>query len=189
VSSRSLTATPEFAQDSPLIAEAYEIAVDAHHGSRRRHDTNIDHPAAVGELLSREGFDDEVVAAALLHDVVEDTDTDMAEISQRFGPGVGELVEAMTEDASIEPYEARKAEHRARVARHSSRAAAIYAADKLAKTNALRRDGGPVSDQKLHHYRQTLIELSAAHPELPFLAELEEGLRALDAEREHAGRR
>ena len=114
-----LTATPEFAQDSRLIAEAYEIAVDAHHGSRRRNDTNIDHPAAVGELLSREGFDDEVVAAGVLHDVVEDTDTEMAEIAQRFGPGVGELVEVMTEDASIEPYEARKAEHRARVARHS----------------------------------------------------------------------
>jgi (p)ppGpp synthase/HD superfamily hydrolase len=184
-----LTATSEFAQGSRLIAEAYEIAVDAHHGLRRRNDTNIDHPAAVARLLHHEGFDDEVVAAALLHDVVEDTDTEMEEIVERFGPGVGELVDVMTEDASIEPYEARKAEHRARVARHSYRAAAIYAADKLAKTRALRRDGGPVSDTRLRHYRQTLIELREADPELPFLVELEEGLRALDAERDHAGRR
>jgi (p)ppGpp synthase/HD superfamily hydrolase len=186
---RSSTATPEFAQGSRLVEDAYELAVDAHHGSRRRNETNIDHPAAVGQLLHREGFDDEVVAAALLHDVVEDTDTHMEEIVERFGPRVGELVCVMTEDAAIEDYEERKAEHRARVASHSSRAAAIYAADKLAKTSALRHEGGPVSDAKLHHYRQTLIELRHAHPELPFLVELEEGLRALDAGREHAGRR
>ena len=184
-----MLASPEFIRGSPLLEEAYELAVEAHHGARRRNDTNIDHPAAVGRLLQAEGFDDEVVAAALLHDVVEDTDTDLAEIAERFGPRVAELVCVMTEDASIEPYEERKGEHRARVAGHSSRAAAIYAADKLAKTQALQHDGGRISEAKLHHYRQTLIELREAYPELPFLAQLEEALRALDADREHAGHR
>jgi (p)ppGpp synthase/HD superfamily hydrolase len=184
-----LTAIPDFAQGSRLREEAYELAVDAHHGARRRSDTDIDHPAAVGRLLDEQGFDDEVVAAALLHDVVEDTDTDLEEIGERFGAGVYELVCVMTEDASIEPYEDRKAQHRARVAGHSSRAAAIYAADKLAKTSALRHDGGPISETKLHHYRQTLMELREAYPELPFLDRLEEELRALDAGREHASRR
>ena len=101
--------------------------------ARRRNSTNIDHPAEV-ELLHDAGYDDEVVAAALLHDVIEDTDTDLTEVGDRFGPRVAELVCVMTEDASIEPYEERKAEHRARVSDHSARAAAIYAADKLAKT-------------------------------------------------------
>jgi (p)ppGpp synthase/HD superfamily hydrolase len=182
-------AIPEFIQGSRLREEAYELAVDAHHGARRRNDTDIDHPAAVGRLLDEQGFDDEVVAAALLHDVVEDTDTDLGEIGDRFGPGVLELVRVMTEDGSVESYEERKAEHRARVAGHSSRPAAIYAADKLAKTSALRHDGGPISDTKLHHYRRTLLELKEAYPELPFLDRLEEELRALDAEREHAGHR
>jgi hypothetical protein len=95
----------------------------------------------------------------------------------------------MTEDDSIEPYEVRKAEHRARVSEHSTRAAAIYAADKLAKTRALHHDeGGNLSEAKLDHYRRTLIELREAHPELPFLDELEGALRALDADREHAAR-
>jgi (p)ppGpp synthase/HD superfamily hydrolase len=184
-----LTAPPEFAQGSRLLQEAYELAVDAHHGTRRRNATDIDHPAAVGGLLQAEGFDDEVVAAGLLHDVVEDTDTDPSEIVERFGPEVGELVSTLTEDASIEPYEERKAEHRARVAANGSDAAAIYAADKLAKVRALRGEGAEVPDAKLDHYRRTLEELREAHSELPFLGELEDGLRALDTERKHTARR
>jgi predicted HD phosphohydrolase len=186
----SLDGIPGFAQGSRLLEEAYELAADAHHGARRRSDTNIEHPVEVGRLLHDEGFDDEVVAAALLHDVVEDTDTDLGEIGDRFGPRVAELVCVMTEDASIERFEQRKAEHRARVADHSSRAAVIYAADKLAKTRALHHDdGGPLSDARLDHYRQTLIELREAYPELPFLEELADALRALDADREQVGRR
>jgi (p)ppGpp synthase/HD superfamily hydrolase len=184
-----MIARPEFLRGSRILEDAYELAAESHHGARRRNETNIDHPAAVGRLLHAEGFDDEVVAAALLHDVVEDTDTDLGEIGDRFGPRVAELVCVMTEDPAIERYEERKAEHRARVAGHSSRAAAIYAADKLAKTQALHSDGGRLSEAKLHHYRQTLIELREAYPELPFLAQLEEALRALDADREGAGRR
>ena len=184
-----LNADPEFVRGSPLLEEAYELAVDAHHGARRRNDTDVDHPVAVAMLLEGRGFDEEVVAAALLHEVLEDTATERSEITERFGPGVADLVRVMTEDASIEPYEERKAEHRARVARHSSRAAAIYAADKLAKTSAIRHHGGPISDHKLHHYRQTLVELRRAYPELPFLNELDEGLRKLDAERDQLSRR
>jgi (p)ppGpp synthase/HD superfamily hydrolase len=180
---------PAFAQGPRLLEEAYELAAEAHHGARRRNSTNIDHPAEVGRLLHDAGYDDEVVAAALLHDVIEDTETDLAEIGDRFGPRVAELVCVMTEDDSIEPYEVRKAEHRARVSEHSTRAAAIYAADKLAKTRALHHDeGGNLSEAKLDHYRRTLIELREAHPELPFLDELEGALRALDADREHAAR-
>ena len=185
----ALNADPEFVRGSRLLEEAYELAVDAHHGARRRNDTDVDHPVAVAMLLEERGFDDEVVAAALLHEVLEDTATERSEITDRFGPGVAELVRVMTEDASIEPYEERKAEHRARVADYSTRAAAIYAADKLAKTRALHHDeGGNLSEAKLDHYRRTLIELQEAHPELPFLEDLEEALQDLDADRQHAAR-
>jgi (p)ppGpp synthase/HD superfamily hydrolase len=178
---------PQFARGSRLLEDAYELAVDAHCGSGRKGDTGIDHPTAVAELLGERGFDQEIVAAGLLHDVLEDTDTVQDEIVERFGPEIGELVAVMTEDASIEPYEARKAEHRARVA--PSAAAPIYAADKLAKTRALRNDGGEISDAKLDHYRRSLARLREAQPDLPFLLELEENLSAIDADRQHATRR
>jgi len=183
-----LPGVPQFARGSSLLEEAYELADDAHCGPGRRKNTGIDHPAAVAKLLDEHGFDPEIVAAGFLHDVLEDTDTDPNEIVVRFGPEVGGLVAAMTEDDSIEAYEARKAEHRARVAANSG-AAAIYAADKLAKTRALMNGGASVSDAQLDHYRRTLIELRESQPELPFLPELEENLRAIDADRQHAGRR
>jgi len=164
------------------------VADDAHSGPGQRKDTDIGHPAAVAKLLDEHGFDQEVVAAGLLHDVLEDTDADADEIVERFGPAIGELVAVMTEDDSIEPYEARKAEHRGRVVAHSG-AAAIYAADKLAKTRALLDGGGSVSEARLDHYRRTLVALREAQPELPFLPELEENLRAIDADRQHAARR
>ena len=180
---------PEFARGSRLLEDAYELALDAHCGSGRTGDTGIDHPTAVAALLDEQGFPPEVIAAGLLHDVVEDTATRQEEVVERFGPEIGGLVAVMTEDRSIEPYEERKAEHRARVSEHSTRAAAIYAADKLAKTRALHQDeGGNLSEAKLDHYRRTLIELREAHPELPFLEELEEALQDLDADRQHAAR-
>ncbi|MGH2962811.1 MAG: HD domain-containing protein [Solirubrobacterales bacterium] len=180
---------PAYVQGSPLIGEAYELAADAHSGPGRKKGTDLAHPIAVGMLLHERGYDDEVIAAGLLHDVLEDTDADVSEIAERFGPGVAALVTVLTEDASIPEYEDRKAEHRERVAGGGQLAAAIYAADKLAKMRGIREDGVDVPDEKLEHYRQTLVELRGAHPELPFLADLEGELRAADGRRERVGRR
>jgi (p)ppGpp synthase/HD superfamily hydrolase len=184
-----LAQVPEFAHGSPLLEEAYELAVDAHTGPGRRKQTDPAHPIAVGVLLHEHGYDEEVVAAGLLHDVLEDTDTDVSEIADRFGPHVAALVIVLTEDAAIADYADRKAEHRARVAGDGETAAAIYAADKLAKARGIRDGGTDVSDEKLEHYRQTLVELRGAHPELPFLADLEGELRAVNGRRERVGRR
>ena len=168
---------PRFITESELLDSAYELARWAHQGVASEGDTQIDHPLAVAELLYAEGFDHRVVAAALLHDVVEDTIVDLDSISERFGAEVAELVAEMTEDEAIESYPQRKAEHRDRVSR-DRRAAAIYAADTLASTRALRSaDDAP--DQQLDHYRKTLRKLSEEHPDLPFLAELESELAAI----------
>jgi GTP diphosphokinase / guanosine-3',5'-bis(diphosphate) 3'-diphosphatase len=169
---------PRFAGTSPLLVGAFALARAAHHGPRRRGDTDIDHPVAVAALLHERGFSDQVVAAALLHDVVEDTATDHYEIRCRFGPEVGHLVAEMTEDERIEPYERRKAEHRDRIAR-DSRVAAIYAADKIANARAYRGAGETPPREKLDHYVETLRKLSETHPELPFLRELGEELARL----------
>lgn len=170
---------PEFARGSPLLEGAFGLAQDAHHGPRRRGDTDIEHPARVAELLAERGFDETIVAAALLHDVLEDTDTDLEEIEERFGPQVARLVAVMTENERIEPYEKRKAEHRHRVVRDRS-VAAIYAADKLSRTEALlASDPASTEQPRLDHYVRTFRELCDTYPDLPFLDELHRELELI----------
>lgn len=126
---------------SDLVKEALATAQRAHAGQLRRGSDGrpfIEHPIAVAELLVGERQGDEVLAAALLHDVVEKSDTDLASVSDRFGDAVATLVGAMTEDESIASYEDRKEEHRRRVADAGAAALAIFAADKLTNVAMLR---------------------------------------------------
>jgi (p)ppGpp synthase/HD superfamily hydrolase len=125
---------------SGLVKDALELARHAHAGQLRRGSDGhpfIDHPTAVAEKLCG-GYSDEVLAAALLHDVVEKSETEMPEIRVRFGDIIADLVEAMTEDETIPSYEERKEEHRRRVAEAGSAALAIFAADKLTNVAMLR---------------------------------------------------
>lgn len=169
---------PEFASGSPLLEAAYRVAHEAHQRRRKDGGDDVSHPVAVAAVLKREGFDDVIVAAGLLHDVVEDTSVDLAEISSRFGPQICELVDEMTENEAIDDYRERKAEHRARVSR-DPRAAAVYAADKLARARQLEETGESPSPERLEHYLETLRMLRERHPELPFLGELEAELGRL----------
>ncbi len=169
---------PEFAAASPLLAGAYRFAREAHHGPRRTGDTDLDHPVAVARLLHDAGFAQDVVAAALLHDVVEDSATDVHEVRERFGARVADLVAGMTEDQSIEPYERRKAAHREQVRGAGRDTAAVFAADKL--VNARDMAGVPTADDaKLDHYERTLEALCAKHPDLEFLGALRHELLEL----------
>ena len=172
-----MTDPPKFVTASPLLTDAYELARAAHHGPAREGDTDIDHPLLVAEVLADSGFDEDVVAAALLHDVVEDTAVDLPSLAEAFGPEICQLVAEMTEDASIESYPERKAEHRTRIVR-DRRVAAIYAADKLATARVL-TDPDEVSPEKLDHYLKTLRLLGDRHPDLPFIEELNTELTEL----------
>lgn len=130
------------AAESALIRDALELAERAHAGQVRSGSGGmayIHHPVAVAELLAEHGYGEQTVAAALLHDVVEDSETTVGEIATRFGEPVAELVEAMTDDESVEPYERRKDELRRRVREAGGDAPAIYAADKLSNVRVLRR--------------------------------------------------
>ena len=168
---------PELARESPLLQEAFEFARWAHHGPRRQDRTDVSHPLAVAELLHEEEWPEEVVAAALLHDVIEDTSTELDEIGERFGSQVCGLVRQMTEDDSIGDYRERKAEHRSRAARNGD-VAAIFAADKLA--NAREVDApDSLPGEKLEHYLATVQVLCTTHPELPFLSDLQAELERL----------
>jgi GTP pyrophosphokinase len=176
---------PAFTERSELLQRAYAYAYEAHCGPDSIDDTQIDHPAAVAELLFDAGFDDDVVAAALLHDVVEDTTRGLEDIDGRFGERIGDLVDTMTEDESVADYEERKSEHRRRALASGSAPAAIYAADKLARVRRYLAADDSVPEEKLLHYRRTLVLYSRTRPELPFLDALARELPELE-EREAA---
>ena len=126
----------------------------------------------MAQLLRGRDYPDGVVAAGVLHDVVEDTGTDLPELEREFGPDVCRLVAAVTEPVPIGAYRERKALLRAAVADAGPDALAIYAADKIAKTRELRlrlaRDPDAVSDpEKVDHYHRSLALLEArlgGHP-------------------------
>ena len=179
---------PDFVAGRELVARAYEHARGAHGGPASHADgTTIEHPVAVARLLDGAGFGDEVVAAALLHDVVEDTTHGLGQIREEFGEEVAGYVEAMTEDESIDSYVDRKAEHRLRVLEAGSGPACIYAADKLARVRSYAASGAAVEDRRLDHYWDTLQLFAARRPELPFLSELAAELPDIEPAEEGPG--
>jgi hypothetical protein len=152
-----MSATPGIeaaAERSALVKDALETARRAHSGQLRRGSDGrpyIDHPLAVAELLLDHSYGDEVLAAALLHDVVEKSEIGIGEIRERFGEPVAALVEALTEDETIDDYVERKEEQRERVAGAGADALAIFAADKRTNVAMLREAyaliGEEVSDE------------------------------------------
>ena len=85
-------------EDKKLIRNAFDIAVDAHKEQRRKSgEAYIFHPIAVAKIVASEiGLDSTSIAAALLHDVVEDTDYTLSDIEQMFGEAVARIVDGLT---------------------------------------------------------------------------------------------
>ncbi len=81
-----------------IIERAFRFAKEAHKGVRRRSgEPYIMHPIAVARIASQEiGLGSTSICAALLHDVVEDTDYTVEDIEQHFGPKIAQLVEGLT---------------------------------------------------------------------------------------------
>ncbi len=183
--------SPPFIADLPLACEALEYAVAHHEGQRRDSDAApfILHPLEVGVLLRNRGYDDEVVAAGLLHDLVEDTDATPGEIRDRFGARVAGLVAALSDDPGIEDYGERKAALREQVERAGPDASAVFAADKVAKARELRATltrapqaaEDPAIQRRLEHYEASLAMLERALPEHPLPRQLRFELWALRA--------
>lgn len=84
-------------QSEDLIRRAFDLASKAHAKQRRRSgELYIHHPLAVAQTLADLGFDDTVIAAALLHDVLEDTQESSSRLKESFGTEVTRLVESLT---------------------------------------------------------------------------------------------
>jgi guanosine-3',5'-bis(diphosphate) 3'-pyrophosphohydrolase len=83
--------------DTELIKEAYLKATDLHKGQMRATgDPYIVHPLAVAEILADYGMDEATLAAALMHDTVEDTDLTLVNVVNQFGDEVALLIDGVT---------------------------------------------------------------------------------------------
>ena len=99
ISYQTLTTT-----DKKLIRKAFDVAVDAHKDQRRKSgEAYIFHPIAVAKIVASEiGLGATSIAAALLHDVVEDTPITVHDIEKLFNPKVAQLVEGLTKISLVQ---------------------------------------------------------------------------------------
>ena len=89
--------------DKKLIRQAFNVAVEAHQGQRRKSgEAYIFHPIAVAKIVASQiGLDASSIAAALLHDVVEDTAYSIDDIEQLFGQTIAIIVKGLTKISSL----------------------------------------------------------------------------------------
>ena len=88
--------------DTKLITKAYNYAV-SHHGDQKRKsgEPYIIHPLQVAYILSTLGLDDATICAALMHDLAEDTDVTIQDISREFSPEIADMVNGVTKLGKI----------------------------------------------------------------------------------------
>ena len=90
-------------EDKKLIRKALDVAVEAHKDQRRKSgEAYIFHPIAVAKIVASEiGLGATSIAAALMHDVVEDTDITVEDIERMFNPKIAKIVEGLTKIAKV----------------------------------------------------------------------------------------
>lgn len=176
---------------------AIEFA-DRMHARQHRADGTpfILHPLEVASLLYYAGADDDLIAAGVMHDLVEKTDVTPTELRERFGLQITSLVLAVSDDDRITDYEERKAALRRQVRSAGEDALNLFAADKVSKLRELHRetdvDSSPsavpgrvrkLRARRLRHYRRSLALLEERIPESLLVRELRNELNALLGDR------
>lgn len=179
--------------DTNLLDKAMHFAIDAHANTERRGKgfPYIVHPMEAVEIVATITPDQELLAAAVLHDTVEDTDVTVEQIRAQFGDRIAKLVDAesdqFTEGVSeVDSWRGRKqaAIDRLAVASHDAKIVAM--GDKLSNMRAIARDYTQIGDElwnRFHapngksdhewHYRglaQSLAELSDTFAYQEFIA-------------------
>lgn len=166
----------------PGYSERYETAMrlaSQAHATQLRKGTQIPyvtHVVHVAHILERHGFDEDIVLAGLLHDVVEDSDVELDVLRSQFGARVAELVGAVTENkleaGGERPWEVRKREGLAKLHAASADVAALKAADALHNARTILADlheSGPAVWQRfkrgpepsLWYYREIALAVRA----------------------------
>ena len=179
---------------SELVERAVRLAVRQHAGQLRKGDRQpfITHPFAVALLCARAGLSDETVAAALLHDVVEDTDITVRELGVAVGETVAEIVAAVTKEDEALPWDEKAQRYLERLRSAPLEALAVAAADKIhnlfALVTAYHMEGERVEgrfnstfEERLRAYRGVRDLVRARWPDCPLLPELDRRLEAARA--------
>ena len=182
--------------DTSLLDRAIEFAVKAHRNTERRGKgfPYIVHPLEAVAIVATLTSDQELLAAAALHDVVEDTACTLAELDRAFGPRVARLVELESDKFNGEVSESESWRDRKQAAIDRLSAAPLEAkivamGDKLSNMRAISRDYDDLGDalwDRFHapggrddhewHYRglaQSLSELAGTHAFSEFVAHIE----------------
>ena len=177
----------------PMAQAALRFARARHAGQRGEidHAPFITHPIEVGRLLQGDGQPDDIVAAGLLHDILEKTATTSAELHRRFGAHIARLVESVSDDPSLDDYTSRKRELRDRIAHADPDARAVFAADKIAKARELTLLSAWQLNEhknraKIAHYRASLEMLRRVDGHVPLVHRLDAELKRFVA-RDDAG--
>lgn len=180
---------------SPKVLQALEFASIAHKGQLRKFPANvpyISHLLAVSYILSRAGYEEDVVVAGILHDIIEDTPFKAEDILENFGNEVYSLVVAVTENKSL-PWIERKQKYLEQINLASNSAKAISGADLLANRLSnllgLRRGENPwvrFSKQPKDYAKRIFdidkqrFDIIKKNEEIPFLSELELVMREVE---------
>ena len=164
------------------VRSAYEFAATKHYGVKRgTGEPYINHPLRVARLIAEWGFESDVIAAALLHDVVEDSDTKLNEIQERFGVNAARVVDAVTalSDRDFAGHALTKAQRDllsdARLQQKmNDKALYVKIADRIDNLNTL--DGVPEAKRipKAEHTREIIIPMAMLEHAYELVDELEE---------------
>jgi (p)ppGpp synthase/HD superfamily hydrolase len=125
-----------------IIEKALQVASKNHQGQYRKNTDipYITHPVAVGMMLLRNGYSEEIVAAGILHDTVEDTPLTLEELKSEFGAKIAEMVEGSSEPDKSLTWKERK-EHTIEFLKTAPEdIRAVACADKLHNIRSIIRD-------------------------------------------------
>jgi (p)ppGpp synthase/HD superfamily hydrolase len=185
---------PLWVAESPQLTRAYRLAAQAHAAQQRPSDGApfLDHVLEVATSLYDAGFNEELVAAGLLHDAVERGTLTEERLRAAMGNAICSLVLALTEDSGIESFADRKGALRDKVKAAGERAVTIFAADKLSDIRGLRRGVdrfgesieeriGTTIDGMAGHYRASVEMIEASHPAMEFVPALRSELQTVAA--------
>ncbi len=177
--------------DEDLIVRAYQVAEEAHRGQKRRTgEAYIFHPLVVTEILAGYGMDAATLAAALLHDTVEDTDLTIDDVAEQFGDEVAGLIDGVTKLARIE-YSSREEQQAATIRKmviamaKDIRVLLIKLADRLHNVRTL----APLSEEKRRRIAAETLDVYAPLAHRLGVQEVKHELEELCFAELHPGRK
>ena len=146
----------EQAKQADLIDRAIEAAVKAHQKQRRKGTGTayVTHPFSVGIILSKAGCSEEVVAAGILHDTIEDARIKRSRIREEFGEKVAFIVEKCTEPDKRHSWKKRKQHTLDSLKGAGLDVKFVACADKLHNIRTIARDYGKVGDRVWKRFRR-----------------------------------